>query len=84
MFTLADAGLRPLARRMSIILFCQGKRRHASEGASRAAMRSLVRRDLHRPDQGALHVYRCPRCLTWHVGHSSRGISSSAIVVRTA
>ena len=39
MFTLADAGLRPLARRMSIILFCQGKRRHASEGASRAAMR---------------------------------------------
>jgi len=85
MFTLADdAGLRSLARRMSLTLFCQGKRRHASAGAAQAAMRSLVRRDLHRPEQGTLHVYRCHRCLTWHVGHSSSAISSLVTTVQPA
>jgi hypothetical protein len=32
-------------------------------------MRSVVRRGLHRPESGSLNVYRCPRCLDWHVGH---------------
>lgn len=69
MLKLGDAGLRLIANRLSLVLFCHRKRRHSSQGAAEAAMRSLAKRELHRPEDGALNVYACPRCLTWHVGH---------------
>jgi hypothetical protein len=73
MVKLADAGLRPIARRLRLLQFCHGKRRHLSQGAAQAAIRSLVRRALQCPDRGELNTYRCPRCLAWHVGHRTTG-----------
>ena len=53
---------------------CGRKRRHASQGKAEAAIRSLIRRGLDRPGEGQLVSYRCPRCLSWHVGHSQRAL----------
>jgi hypothetical protein len=69
MVRLADAGLRPIAARMKVVRLCRHKFRHPTRGAAEAAMRSLVRRERHCPEAGTLNVYRCPRCLAWHVGH---------------
>ena len=70
MVRLADVGLRQIRARLRAAQFCKRKLRHRTRGAAEAAMRSLVRRDLDRPEIGALNVYKCPRCLSWHVGHS--------------
>jgi hypothetical protein len=69
MIKLADVGLRPIANRMRAQSMCKHKRRHGSQGAAEAAMRSLIQRGLHAPEAGELNVYPCPRCLGWHVGH---------------
>jgi hypothetical protein len=68
MLRLADTGLRRLSSRFREVGLCR-KRRYSTRGAAEAAMRSLIRRELHRPEDGRLHAYQCPRCLTWHVGH---------------
>jgi hypothetical protein len=69
MLRLADAGLRPIAARLNAARLCKRKYRHSTRGAAEAALRSLIGRELHRPELGTLNVYRCPRCLAWHVGH---------------
>lgn len=48
---------------------CANKIGHHSKGAAEASMRSLVKRDLHRPELGPLHPYPCRYCNRWHVGH---------------
>jgi hypothetical protein len=53
--------LRALARR------CWPKEQHESEGAARAAMRSLQKRNLEKNER--LHPYECPHCGKWHTGH---------------
>ena len=46
---------------------CLGKIPHATREAAVAAMGSLARdRGAH---LGSMHVYRCPHCAKWHVGH---------------
>ena len=57
---------------------CGRKRRHASQGKAEAAIRSLIRLGLDRPSEGRLVSYRCRRCLSWHVGHSQRGLPDNA------
>jgi hypothetical protein len=54
-------GLRALARR------CFPKEQHTTRGKAEAQMRSLLKRDLHKNER--LHVYECPHCGAWHVGH---------------
>lgn len=66
---LADAGLRAIRNQQRECTKCRGKDRHKSSGAAEAAVRSLIRRGQHRPEEGELNVYHCPRCLKWHVGH---------------
>ena len=72
MFRLADVGLRQNRARLNAGRFCKRKQRHPTRGAAEAAMRSLMRRELHRPEVGTLNVYWCPRCLNWHVGHQHK------------
>jgi hypothetical protein len=69
MQTLSDAGTSASAGRLSLALLGHRKRQHRSQGAAEAAIRSLIKRGLHRPEDGALNSYHCPRCLRWHVGH---------------
>lgn len=69
MLRLADAGLRRFSSRFRAVGLCR-KRRYSTPGAAEAAMRSLIRRELHRPELGTLNVYQCRRCLAWHVGHT--------------
>lgn len=46
---------------------CLGKVPHPDREAAVEAMHSLARnRGAH---LGSMHVYRCPHCATWHVGH---------------
>lgn len=46
---------------------CQGKKPHPTRQAALDAMQSLARyRGAH---LASMHVYRCPHCATWHVGH---------------
>lgn len=56
--------LRQLARR------CWPKEQCESQGAAEAQMRSLLRRGLEK-NADTVHVYHCPHCRMWHVGHSS-------------
>jgi hypothetical protein len=53
--------LRSLARR------CWPKTQWISRGAAEAQMRSLMKRDLTK--NSTCHVYACPHCRFWHVGH---------------
>ncbi|MGA5764497.1 hypothetical protein [Nonomuraea bangladeshensis] len=46
---------------------CVGKIRHETREKASAHLRALAR--AQRARQGRLNVYRCPICLTWHVGH---------------
>ena len=69
MLRLADAGLRRISVQLNATRFCKRKLRHPTRGAAEAAMRSLIRRGMHCPEVGTLNVYKCPRCLAWHVGH---------------
>jgi hypothetical protein len=52
---------------------CWPKEQCASEGAARAQMHSLEKRDLHK--NTTCHTYRCPHCKTWHVGHHVQEVS---------
>lgn len=54
--------LRALARR------CWPKEPHATRGAADAQLRSILKRGLAK-DEERIHVYRCPFCRRWHVGH---------------
>ena len=54
--------LRAMARR------CWPKEQCPSEGAARAQMASIVKRGLEK-DGTRIHVYKCPECCYWHVGH---------------
>lgn len=54
--------VKALARR------CWPKEQHATRGAAEAQLRSIVRRALEK-DAERIHVYECPHCRTWHVGH---------------
>jgi hypothetical protein len=46
---------------------CFPKEQHETRGAAEAQMRSITRRGLEK--NPAIHVYKCPHCKTWHVGH---------------
>lgn len=46
---------------------CSRKKRHDTATAAKKEMNRLVR--FRRIDDGVLHVYRCPWCSGWHVGH---------------
>lgn len=63
---LAIAFRRPLLPSRRI---CK-KQGYPSKGAAEAGLRSLVKRGLHRPEEGTIHAYQCPRCLQWHTGHA--------------
>lgn len=45
---------------------CEGKARHTERGHAMIALRRLHQMHGH---QGQLHVYRCPHCGGFHVGH---------------
>lgn len=47
---------------------CAGKRQHATRDEAFAQLASLRRRDT----AIGVHVYRCPHCGGWHVGHRLR------------
>lgn len=47
---------------------CFPKEQHNTRGAAEAQMRSIVRRSLEK-DIARIHVYPCPHCKAWHVGH---------------
>lgn len=49
---------------------CWPKEQHRSEGAARAQLRSIVKRGLEK-NAARIHVYQCPCCRCWHVGHGS-------------
>jgi hypothetical protein len=61
-----DTPLRRLARK------CWPKEQHETKGAAEAQMRSLTRRGLEK-DATLVHVYKCPYCSLWHVGHGLGG-----------
>lgn len=44
---------------------CDGKIRHATEGAAKRHIAGINRRK----PRGFLHAYRCKFCGGWHVGH---------------
>lgn len=54
--------LRSMGRR------CFPKTQHDTRGAAEAQMRSIIKRDLQK-DTSLIHVYECPHCACWHVGH---------------
>jgi hypothetical protein len=68
LITLGEYGLRRLFWREPSVCKRTGKHRHKSKGSAEAALRSLVKRGLDRPEEGELHVYECS-CRRWHVGH---------------
>jgi hypothetical protein len=78
---LLKIGLRPIALQMRAQTLCRGKYRHRSQGMAEAAMRSLIRQGLDRPAEGRLNTYRCPRCFSWHVGHTRSEEGSYACAV---
>lgn len=55
-------GIRDLARK------CWPKEMHETRGAAEAQMRSIQKRGLEK-DASRIHVYQCPHCQKWHVGH---------------
>lgn len=67
---LAGPELRRMANDIRMWHRCRGKWRHKTQGIAEAACRSLRRRGIDRPEEGQLNTYRCPRCLSWHVGHT--------------
>lgn len=46
---------------------CDGKIRHSSEGAAKAARLTLISRGL--AYEGQMQVYACGHCGGYHVGH---------------
>lgn len=51
---------------------CFPKEQHATRGAAEAQMRSILKRGLEK-DSKRIHVYKCPDCHAWHVGHATAG-----------
>lgn len=49
---------------------CTGKVRHATRGAARAAIASLVRK-VQGP-VGYINPYLCSFCSGWHIGHARK------------
>ncbi|WOK01479.1 hypothetical protein [Pseudomonas phage UF_RH7] len=49
---------------------CEGKIKHETAEKAARAIISLVRSRGH---QGQLHVYQCPFCMKFHVGHRRHG-----------
>lgn len=49
---------------------CWPKEQQPSQGKAEAQLRSLVNRE--RRKNASAHVYYCPHCGYWHVGHSER------------
>lgn len=47
---------------------CWPKEQHRTKGAAEAQMRSIVRRGLAK-NLEKIHVYVCPHCRCYHVGH---------------
>lgn len=45
---------------------CDGKVRHTSRSAAKAALNKLVKGGAYGP---ALHAYKCANCGAYHVGH---------------
>ncbi len=63
--------IRDYGTRSDMRQACKGKRRHANRGKAEAHLRGLVRlEDVISPD--CLHVYLCPICHHWHVGHDKQ------------
>jgi len=56
--------LRQMVRR------CWPKAQCDTKGAAEAQMRSLLKRGLEK-NAATVHVYECPHCRYWHVGHTS-------------
>lgn len=50
---------------------CYPKQQHDTFGAADAQKRSIEKRNLQRSKR--LHVYKCPHCFKYHVGHASHG-----------
>lgn len=61
---MAHTPLREHARK------CWPKEQCESRGAAEAQMRSIVKRGLEK-NIDTIHVYECPHCHMWHVGHSA-------------
>jgi hypothetical protein len=55
-------------RQVTRVRRCFPKEQCATQGAAEAQMRSIVRRGLEKNIE-TIHVYRCPDCGAWHVGH---------------
>lgn len=49
---------------------CGTKARHATKAEAEAHLWALVRDTGTRP--GAMSIYRCPYCKSWHIGHRKR------------
>lgn len=49
---------------------CDGKTRHATEQAARAAIGSLLRSA--KSPIGYINAYRCEFCSGWHTGHARK------------
>lgn len=47
---------------------CWPKEQHESRRMAEAQLRSIVKRGLEK-DPAHIHVYYCPHCQHWHVGH---------------
>ncbi len=60
-----------LVRREKARRKCWPKEKQPTRGAAEAQMRSIMRRELAK-DKTRIHVYYCPYCHTWHVGHTGR------------
>lgn len=50
---------------------CWPKQQHDSPEAARAQMRSILKRGLEK-DASRIHIYPCPDCGKYHVGHKAR------------
>lgn len=61
---------QPVLRRL--VRKCWPKEQCESRGAAEAQLRSLERRGLLK-DITLAHVYECPFCHSWHVGHGRGG-----------
>jgi len=55
-------------------VICKGKVRHASRKQAQCHLLAVQRRKggpQKKADKRGLHVYQCPICQDWHIGHAS-------------
>lgn len=50
-----------------------GKACYPGQSSAMRALRQMQRHGKSRAFEGRLHVYRCPECGAYHVGHTHRG-----------